>query len=308
MKVVLPRPGKSGKGQFVSRLQSELEGQGVRVLFTTNHPHDLYLSFSFFRMGSRKPRLLRMDGVYYNKHSRKDIDANARLKKGLRKAQGVIYQSEFSKLVCDSYLGRVSVPTAIIPNGANPLDFDVRAAESDYKYNFLAVARWRKFKRLREIIKAFQELDNPDSCLWIAGSDSIPKVDAENINYLGMLRPQKLARYYQLADATLHLSWADACPNTVVESISSGTPVICNNVGGTPELVKGSGIICEVDRPYDFDNFNPYSYPKINIDPIVQSMQSIIDGSASVDMERPDLHIKNVAKQYVEFFKRILKR
>lgn len=279
---------------------------GVHALLTTNKKHDLYLSFSFFRMGSSKPRLLRLDGVYYNKNSRKDTQANLRLLKSLRKADGVIYQSAFSKAVCDSYLTEVSVPSEIIPNGANPEEFlSKRPADSDYRFNFLAAARWRRFKRLKETIRAFIALDNPDACLWVAG-ETPKSIQHPRVKYLGPLRPQKLARYYRLADAVIHISWVDACPNTVVEAICSGTPVICNNVGGTPEIVGKSGIICDIDAPYNFGNFDPYSCPSIEIGSITKAMNDIIERNVMVDMHRPDLHIDEVARKYKAFFKRVI--
>ena len=55
--------------------------------------------------------------------------------------------------------------------------------------------------------------------------------------------PQKnpliIARYYQAADFYVHASRADTFPNTILEALACGTPVIATAVGGIPEQVKG---------------------------------------------------------------------
>ncbi len=51
--------------------------------------------------------------------------------------------------------------------------------------------------------------------------------------------PRVVARYYQAADLYLHAAHADTFPNTVLEALACGTPVVATAVGGIPEQVKG---------------------------------------------------------------------
>jgi len=51
--------------------------------------------------------------------------------------------------------------------------------------------------------------------------------------------PAVVARYYQAADLYLHGAKVDTFPNTVLEALACGTPVIGSAVGGIPEQVKG---------------------------------------------------------------------
>ena len=53
----------------------------------------------------------------------------------------------------------------------------------------------------------------------------------------------QLAQWYRSADAMVHIAWIDNCPNTVVESLSCGIPVLSTHNGGTHELVKNNGKI-----------------------------------------------------------------
>jgi glycosyltransferase involved in cell wall biosynthesis len=50
--------------------------------------------------------------------------------------------------------------------------------------------------------------------------------------------PEMVARYYQAADVYLHAAKADTFPNTVLESLACGTPVVATAIGGIPEQVK----------------------------------------------------------------------
>lgn len=47
-----------------------------------------------------------------------------------------------------------------------------------------------------------------------------------------------MARLYQAADVFVLPSMQDNLPNTVVESLACGTPVVAFNIGGVPEMVK----------------------------------------------------------------------
>ena len=50
--------------------------------------------------------------------------------------------------------------------------------------------------------------------------------------------PDVVARYYQAADVYLHAARADTFPNTVLEALACGTPVVATAVGGILEQVK----------------------------------------------------------------------
>ncbi|MGH7775353.1 MAG: glycosyltransferase, partial [Candidatus Binatia bacterium] len=50
--------------------------------------------------------------------------------------------------------------------------------------------------------------------------------------------PKVVARYYQASDVYVHAARADTFPNTVLEALACGTPVVATAVGGIPEQVK----------------------------------------------------------------------
>jgi glycosyltransferase involved in cell wall biosynthesis len=93
---------------------------------------------------------------------------------------------------------------------------------------------------LKEALKKFSSKENKDIELVIFGS-SKPK-DEENLgfktHYLGRLNDEiSLALVYSASDAMIVPSIQDNLPNTIMESISCGTPVVAFDVGGIHDMI-----------------------------------------------------------------------
>ena len=59
-----------------------------------------------------------------------------------------------------------------------------------------------------------------------------------------------MAALYREADVSLNPSLADNMPNSVLESMASGTPVVSTNVGGVPFIVR-DGVTALLVPPRD---------------------------------------------------------
>ena len=73
-----------------------------------------------------------------------------------------------------------------------------------------------------------------------------------NVKYVGFKTGKELEELVAGALFTLHLSiWYENCPLALLESQSLGTPVLCNRIGGIPELVEEgkTGILNDTFTP-----------------------------------------------------------
>lgn len=101
------------------------------------------------------------------------------------------------------------------------------------------------FKDYTTIEQAVTQVNLSDSIkesliFLILGSDKPDEKQIGNvrIRYIPFERnPAQVAHYFQAADIYLHAAHADTFPNTVLESLACGTPVIATAVGGIPEQI-----------------------------------------------------------------------
>jgi glycosyltransferase involved in cell wall biosynthesis len=63
---------------------------------------------------------------------------------------------------------------------------------------------------------------------------------------------RELFKYLQDSDIFLHPVQGDACPNAVIEALSSGLPVVCGSWGGQSELVGEGGIVVPNTQKWDY--------------------------------------------------------
>ena len=72
---------------------------------------------------------------------------------------------------------------------------------------------------------------------------------------LGIINNQQdMAELYSLADVFVTPAIEDNLPNTVMEALASGTPVVAFNTGGIPDMVDHlqNGYLAEYKSPSDF--------------------------------------------------------
>ena len=89
--------------------------------------------------------------------------------------------------------------------------------------------------------------DFPGARLSIAGSG--PELDSlrtlgggarsgRRVQFTGRLETAEIVSLYQSADVVLNPSRADNMPNSILEALACGVPVVSTNVGGVPYLVE----------------------------------------------------------------------
>jgi glycosyltransferase involved in cell wall biosynthesis len=300
--LIFPTKAVTGKGKFQDRLALELHNQGVAVTRNVTDAVDIALHVGRIRThANAKKNVLRVGPACVD--SSKDYKKiNGEKWKSVKRADAVIYQSEYSMKVYRKFVGKPDCPEGIIFNGADPEFYKkLQPAISHHKYNFLAAQRkWIPQARLKGIVKSFLSADIPDSTLWIAGNVE-KRYAGKDVIYLGLLHDIALGRMYKLCNAMIHMVYLDACSNSVAEALVAGCPVICGNQGGNIELVL-QGI---TDKPYNFKPINLNKPPKINRE-FLSRMFHVNHCNKFERYNADHLHISNIAQQYKDFFKGVL--
>ncbi len=285
-------PHGGGPHIFGKRLLDELVKQGLR--FENGAANQLSLITGNRRHGYNN--LLRLDGLYFNKSD----PQNRLIFNSYESFDHIIFQGQFCRDQYEAFTG-IEKPNSIIPNGV-PEDFftpQPKAFRSEFEKILIASSSWRRHKRLEEVIEAFKSPRLKDILLVVLGG--YPDPGMPNVVCLPHIPPHQLPAYYHSADAMVHLAWLDWCPNTVVEGLASGLPVLCSHNGGTRELVKDDGVILELEEDYvlgtEVDLYNP---PQVDINTIIDGILEI--ASLPKIKTRHDLKISNVAIKYSKEF------
>ena len=187
--------------------------------------------------------IVRIDGIYFGAfaqttHGRK---LNGVILKSINQSDGVIFQSEYCLRLVEQYFGGIKTRKQIIFNGA-PINNARRLlpVSSHEEFVFICVANWRPVKRLLATLDLIRHLSkNRKVKLFVVGEVSKEITDSSdgNVFFLGELSAFDIEKYMRKSHALIHLAWFDACPNTVIEALCFGIPVLCSNLGGTKELI-----------------------------------------------------------------------
>jgi len=284
---------KEGPWVFAHRLYKELLSMGLS--FDQESINRISIIQGVPKEG--KHNILRLDGLYFQKGRK-----NEGIFKAYENYDHIVFQGNFCKLQYEAFTG-IEKPHSIIRNGVDDSFFQ---KEKDLiktnKPVVVACAKWRRQKRLEEIIQAFCSEKLQGIELWVMNAKGFKAKTTENIKLLSYTPSSALPKILQSATAMIHLSWLDWCPNSVVEGLASGLPVLCSHNGGTKELVKDDGIVIQLEEDYKIGStLNLYNPPEVDTGIIVDGILKLIEMPKI--KTREDLKIRNVALKYKKLFK-----
>ncbi len=195
------------------------------------------------------PPAVQRDATAYNWRRKRDIYAQSRL-----------YISTpcewLMRKVEQSMLTPAVVEARVIPNGIDlsvfrPADKQaVRAAlgipqETEvllFTAHGIRRNMWKDYQTMRNATALVAERIDRRDLLFIALGEDAPaeRIGHAEVRFVPYEKDtEATARYYQAADLYLHAARADTFPNTVLEALACGIPVIATAIGGIPEQVKG---------------------------------------------------------------------
>ena len=90
---------------------------------------------------------------------------------------------------------------------------------------------------LIEALQSLKERNDIEILLFGKNGNSVAEKIPFKVHDFGLLASEKIIELYQVADMFALPSLQDNLPNTVMESLSCGTPVVAFNIGGIPEMI-----------------------------------------------------------------------
>jgi len=314
MKIFLDKK-KGKKHVLIERMEPWWNMWGHTIQWTPDGA-DVQLCMITIETKTDLPKVLRLDGVYYGNNTGR----NGPLSKAHAQCEGIIYQSIWCKKQAEKFLLpiREDALSRVIYNGIQPIpEAYLDGSELDEKINIFTASRWRRWKRLREVTKVFKTaLRHTDLPLFLhvlGDPYDFKKPKSSSIIFYDKISREEMYGYYLFGKVFVHLSKNDWCPNSVIEALSFGMPILASSAGGgTVELmnlvgdqagllIDEGGPSCDHD-PYD-ENWNSMTQEQLEngAQKLIQLCES--DCKPSFPQE---LRIETTAMKYIEMFKKVI--
>lgn len=194
-----------------------------------------------------------------------------------------------------------------IPNGLDPKIYSTR--DKNYARELLGIPRDKKVilfvadsisnnrKGFAFLMEAFKQLEQENISLCTVGNSE--GFGTNMVLELGAINDENLMSYvFSAADVFVIPSLMDNLPNTVLESLMCGTPVIGFPVGGIPDMIQ--------------DGINGFLTNEISVVSLYETLNKFLTSTEKFDrnkirkeaIEKYDQKVQ--AKKYIDLFQKIL--
>ncbi len=186
------------------------------------------------------------------------------IRRTLRRAAALVVPSGFLKEVFE----RHGLPAGIVPNIIDLERF--RAAQDNDRPTTPHLVVARNLEPIYDIpaaLRAFALIRKslPDARLTVAGSGperaALERLSCElgiekSVLFCGTRNRDEMAALYRSATVLLNPSQVDNMPNSVLEAMASGVPVVSTNVGGLPFILRDdvTGLMVPASDPQAMAN------------------------------------------------------
>lgn len=219
----------------------------------------------------RVPLVLNQNGVFYPGWYGGDWRAmNRTMSHAYHRADHVFWQSEFCRRAADRFLGPREGAGEVLFNAIDTTRFCPAESAVARPFTFLLTGKIdaHLVHRLQSTLAGLAQAraGGLDARLVIAGLVApMARVQADTlVNALGIgdavvfqgpYTQEGAPAVYQQADAYVMTKYLDPCPNTVLEAMACGLPVLYSASGGVPELV-GDAAGVGLDVPVDWERIH----------------------------------------------------
>jgi glycosyltransferase involved in cell wall biosynthesis len=164
----------------------------------------------------------------------------------IARAAALVVPSGFLREVFE----RARIATSVVPNVVDVRRFRPGAGEPGDRPPHVVVARnLEPLYDVASALRAFERVraTSPGAVMTVAGTgpegarleslaDELGIADA--VRFAGRLDRQGMAELYRSSTVVLNPALADNMPNSILEALASGVPVVSTNVGGVPYMVR----------------------------------------------------------------------
>jgi glycosyltransferase involved in cell wall biosynthesis len=296
---------------------------GFNMVYSlSNAPYLPNMSFAVFRkLGI--PVVHNQNGVFYKSWFSGDwLAENRRMAVAYHAADWVFYQSQFCQKSAEKFLGTRSGDGKVLYNAVDLEHFCPKVAQGarGNRIVFLVTGKIDShlFYRIETAITALAQAYTAglDCELIVSGwisAVALKRADAlrnllnirDKVHFTGAYTQAEAPDIYRRANVLIMTKHLDPCPNTVIEAMACGLPIIYSESGGVPELVGGvAGLGLKVD-----DDWEEIQVPRV--ESVVEAMFNIAKevhplGEASRVRAENLFDIKNWIEEHSLVFKRLL--
>ena len=225
----------------------------------------------------------RMDGLQklYNNASdtRQDLAINFN-----KLSDATIFQSQWSKDEFKNFNFNPEKST-VIPNAADPEIFHAtKEIKRNKKINLLCTSFSDNLNKGFLFYKKLDDVLDFKKFNFTFIGNKPEHISYKNITCLSPKTTTEIAQELKQTDIFVSATVNDCCSNSIIEALSSGVPVLAQNSGGNPELIKEGGLV-----------FN-------KLEDFLCSLEKI---ASDVDFYSSNINIKTIkeiAQGYLEFF------
>jgi len=193
-------------------------------------------------------------------------------------ADHVVYQSNFIKEWWHRAHGMAKVKESVIYNSTDLSVFHARTNHKNKKIERIVCVEGAvgdDAPTVNTVVKLakFAATDHKNWAFYIygdVGSILTEKTkDLDNVNLCGRLPRSEMAKVYNMSDVYLALEINPPCPNSVVEALASGLPVVGYDTGSLSELISPDG---GVTVPY---GGNPWHLDSPDVDGLYSAINEV---------------------------------
>jgi glycosyltransferase involved in cell wall biosynthesis len=188
-----------------------------------------------------------------------------------RKADGLIFLTEYAQAAVSKVINKQFGVTAVIPHGIDRRFFSSPRPQKRLEdftdsapCRILYVSHIEPYKHQWNVAEAISKLKscNFQVQLNLVGPEgnAIRRLrktldrldpDGEFIIYRGAVPYEELHNFYAETDINVYASSCENMPNIVLEAMASGLPIACSNKGPMPEVLGDAGFYFDPEKPDD---------------------------------------------------------